>query len=102
MKAPPLKARRYAVCVQAGEYEFDLVPRMIYEVWPDAEAEGSGWLRVVDESGADYLFPADYFRILSLPPGVDRLLRAADRNPSRRRGTRTRRDALTRAKSSGK
>jgi hypothetical protein len=85
MKPPPLKARRYAVCIQAGEYsDVDLVPRKVYEVWPDP-AESIGWLRVVDETGEDYLFPAEYFRILTLPRGVDRLIRAASRAPERRR-----------------
>jgi len=48
---------------------------------------------VVDESGEDYLFPAEYFRILSLPAGVDRLLRASSRESTRRRRSpsRTRR-----------
>ena len=89
MKTPPLKARRYAVCVDNGEYEIDLIPRKIYEVWPDADAESHGQLRVVDESGEDYLFPAEHFRILSLPPGVDRLLRASGRPASPRSRTRS-------------
>jgi hypothetical protein len=80
-----MKARRYAVCIQAGEYsDVDLVRRKVYEVWPDP-AESIGWLRVVDETGEDYLFPAEYFRILTLPPGVDRLIRASSRAPERRR-----------------
>ena len=92
MKPPPLRACRYAVCVEAGEYEVSLEPRKIYEVWPDSDAESHGQLRVVDESGEDYLFPAEYFRMLSLPAGVGRLLRAAAREPSRRRSaSRTRR-----------
>jgi hypothetical protein len=74
------------VCVDAGEYaDVDLVERKNYEVWPDADAEAHGELRVVDESGDDYLFPAEYFRILTLPRGVDRLIRAARQEPTRRR-----------------
>ena len=84
MKAPPFRKRRYAVCVDAGEYaDVDLVERKIYEIWPDPDAEGQGQLRVVDESGEDYLFPAEYFRVLSLPPGVDRLMRASRCPPPR-------------------
>jgi hypothetical protein len=72
--------------VDAGEYaDVDLIERKIYEVWPDADAEAHGELRVVDESGEDYLFPAECFRILSLPPGVDRLIRASRRPPARPR-----------------
>ena len=85
MKAPALKRLRYAVCIEVGEYPASLEHRKIYEVWPDAEAEAHGELRVVDESGEDYLFPAEYFRILTLPPGVDRLIRAARQDPPRGR-----------------
>ncbi len=80
------RTRRYAVCVEAGEYEgVDLIPRKIYEVWPDDDAGSIGQLRVVDESGEDYLFPAEYFRILTLPPGVDRLFRKSRVPPGERR-----------------
>ena len=86
MKAPPLKTRRYAVCVDAGEYEdIDLVPRKIYEIWPDPDAESHGQLRVVDESGEDYLFPAEYFQLITLPPAVDRLFRTSGPGPARTR-----------------
>lgn len=85
MRAPPLKARRYAVCVNATGYRVSLEPRKIYEVWPDADAESHGQLRVVDETGEDYLFPASLFRFLTLPPGVDHLLRAPRRTPARTR-----------------
>lgn len=83
MKTPPLKARRYAVCVEVGDYHVSLEARKIYEVWPDADAESQGQLRVVDETGEDYLFPADYFRLLRLPAGVDRLFRASARRSER-------------------
>ncbi len=90
MKTPPLKARRYAVCVEVGEYDVSLEARKIYEVWPDPDAEAHGQLRVVDESGEDYHFPAEYFRILKLPAEVDRLVRVSARAPSRPRRTASR------------
>jgi hypothetical protein len=40
---------------------------------PDPEAELHGQMRVVDESGEDYLFPAEYFQLLTLPLGAERL-----------------------------
>lgn len=90
-RPPRSKARRYAVCVEAGEYEgVDLVRRKIYEVWPDAGAESLGQLRVIDETGEDYLFPAEYFRLLALPPDVDRLFRRSRRTPARRRAAAAR------------
>jgi hypothetical protein len=94
-KAPPLKARRYALCVAAGAYEgVDLIPRKVYEVWPDAEAESRGQLRVVDESGEDYLFPAKYFQLLTLPAGAQQVFRRHSGKTlpaARRAGSKTRR-----------
>jgi hypothetical protein len=83
------------VCVDngGGYYEVDLILRKIYEIWPDPEAERHREIRVVDESGGDYLYPAEYFRILELPAGVDRLIRS-DRRKSvagRRAASKTRR-----------
>jgi hypothetical protein len=67
-KAP---ARRYALCSDAGEYENgDLIQRKVYEVWPDPDAEAHGQIRVVDDSGEDYLFPAEYFQLLTMPAGA--------------------------------
>jgi hypothetical protein len=76
-QAPPrTKARQFALCVHAGEYEHvDLVQRKVYEVWPDEDAERHGQIRVVDESGEDYLFPAEYFLPVTLPAGADRVFR---------------------------
>jgi hypothetical protein len=86
-----VKARRYALCVNAGEYEnVDLVRRKVYEVWPDPDAESHGQIRVVDESGQDYLFPAEYFQIITLPAGADRAFRGARPRP-RRAASKTRR-----------
>ncbi|HEY0016070.1 MAG TPA: hypothetical protein VGC13_07110 [Longimicrobium sp.] len=53
---------RFAVCVRNDGYELDLALHRRYEVLPDPSAERSGWIRVVDETGEDYLYPAKYFR----------------------------------------
>jgi hypothetical protein len=94
-KAPPAKARRYALCIHAGEYEnVDLIQRKVYEVWPDPDAERHGQIRVVDESGDDYLFPAEYFQLLTLPAGAARLFQPEHprtRPRSRRATPKTRR-----------
>lgn len=94
-KTPAARARRYALCVEAGEYEnVDLVPRKVYEVCPDHAAERLGQIRVIDESGEDYLFPAEYFRLLTLPAGVAPLFRRArstTESRSRRAASRTHR-----------
>lgn len=46
----------------------------VYRVLPDEDAEQEGDLRVIDESGEDYLYPADYFILLELPRDVQRVL----------------------------
>jgi len=50
--------------------------------WPDDEAASEGDLRVIDESGEDYLYPAGYFILIELPRNIDLALRASfSRNP---------------------
>ena len=50
-----------AICIQNSGYEATLKRRKIYETRLDTEAEQSGYLRVVDESGNDYLYPSGLF-----------------------------------------
>ena len=66
--------RRYALCVQAEEGE-DIEVRKVYEVLPDELAAKRRYIRVVDESGEDYLYPAELFVLLDLPRKVERVLR---------------------------
>ena len=75
MKRSANRLTRFAVCVDNGGYPASLEPRKLYEVLPDSDAQPHGQLRVVDESGEDYLYPARYFRLVVLPPALDRILR---------------------------
>ena len=50
--------RRFVLCLRAGTYKASLEPRKVYRVVEDPVAEAKSLLRVVDESGEDYLFPA--------------------------------------------
>jgi hypothetical protein len=69
---------RFAVCVNNADYPASLELHKIYRVLPDEDAEADGDLRVIDESGEDYLYPADYFVLVELPKAVEKsLLRAA-------------------------
>ena len=61
---------RFAVCVRNDGYEASLERNKIYAVLPDDEAERDGDLRVVDESGEDYLFSADRFVAIEVPAAV--------------------------------
>ena len=57
----------FAVCVNNDGYPASLERNKVYRVLPDPRAGKDGFVRVVDESGEDYLYPADYFLVLSLP-----------------------------------
>jgi len=58
---------KFVVCIKNDGYEASLELRKIYQVLPDKEAESHKMLRVIDESGEDYLFPASFFSPISLP-----------------------------------
>lgn len=68
-KSLPAK-RRFVVCVRNDGYEASLERNKIYAVLPDKKAEREGELRVVDESGEDYLFSADRFVKIEVPAAV--------------------------------
>ena len=71
-------ASKFAVCVNNADYPASLELHKIYRVLSDDDAATEGDLRVVDESGEDYLYPADYFVFVELPRSVEKsLLRAA-------------------------
>ena len=57
--------RKFALCVSNKDCE-DLEKRKIYEFLPDDEADKEGYLRIIDESGEDYLYPKSYFVIVQL------------------------------------
>jgi len=72
-RTPP----QFAICIRSDDPDL-LTPRMIYRVLPDASAERSRFLRVIDNEGEDYLYPADCFVLVDLPAAVERaLLRAS-------------------------
>ncbi len=69
---------KFAVCVSNADYPASLELHKIYRVLPDEDAAIDGDIRVVDESGEDYLYPAEYFVFVELPKSVEKsLLRAA-------------------------
>ncbi len=78
MKELKKSPNRFAVCVNNEDYPASLELHKIYRVLPDADAASDGDLRVVDESGEDYLYPAEYFVLIELPQAVKKsLLHAA-------------------------
>ena len=77
MKQDRGKGSGFAVCVDAGGYAGALEERKIYPVRDDSAAESEGLVRVVDESGDDYLYPARMFERVKLPVELQRALRLA-------------------------
>lgn len=65
---------KYALCVENRDCE-DLEKRKIYQVLTDEEALKEGYLRILDESGEDYLYPASYFIIVQLSAEAQEALR---------------------------
>jgi hypothetical protein len=70
------KVQVFALCVENKDCE-DLEKRKIYQFLPDEEAEKEGYLRVIDESGEDYLYPQSYFVLVQLPREAQEALRVA-------------------------
>ena len=66
------------VCVNNDGYSVSLERRKLYVTMPDAEATKHGQLRVIDESGEDYLYPQEFFVAVELPQSLRRrVLQAA-------------------------
>jgi hypothetical protein len=61
-----MENQKFVLCVENKDCE-DLEKRKIYQILPDKESEKEGYLRVVDESGEDYLYPQSYFILVHLP-----------------------------------
>ncbi len=83
MKRSRNRPARFAVCIDNDDYPASLEARKLYEVLPDDAAAAHHQLRVVDESGEDYIYPASYFRLVTLPPSLDRALRRRSTGPRR-------------------
>jgi hypothetical protein len=64
----------FVVCVDNGEYPASLELHKIYRTIVDEDAATDGDLRVVDESGEDYLYPASYFLPIRLPRKTEKAL----------------------------
>jgi hypothetical protein len=73
-KAP---ATRLVVCIDNTGYAVSLEKRKIYVALRDAQAQKLGLLRIVDESGEDYLYPQGFFRSIALPGSVRKAVLAA-------------------------
>ncbi len=75
--SPKAGAARFALCVRNKNYPASLEVRKVYRLLPDEQAFKHRQVRVIDESGEDYLYPEEYFVPIKLPQSAERaVLRA--------------------------
>ena len=77
MKQKKNLALQFVVCINNSEYPASLELLKIYRVLPDKDAATDGDLRVIDESGEDYLYPAAWFVMVKLPQEVEQSILSA-------------------------
>jgi hypothetical protein len=70
-------AKQYLICLNNEGYAASLETRKIYEALPDEDADKRGLVRVIDESGEDYLFPKARFARIDLPRAIEQALAAS-------------------------
>ena len=68
---------KFVICIENKGYVASLELRKIYQVIPDKTGSRLHQVRVIDESGEDYLYPADYFVPVQLPQAAERAVRRA-------------------------
>ena len=76
-KMPKPEAKQLVVCINSADYPASLERRKIYVALRDAVAEKQGLMRIIDESGEDYLYPKALFRTIALPQSIKKAVLAA-------------------------
>ena len=71
------QAKQLVICVSNKGYKTSLEKRKIYLAYQDSLADKHGLLRIVDESGEDYLYPKSFFKMIALPQSVKKAVLAA-------------------------
>ncbi len=64
----------YVLCIDDGGYPESLEVRKVYPVLPDDRAAEDNFIRIIDETGEDYLYPAKYFVPIQVPPEAAKIL----------------------------
>jgi hypothetical protein len=68
---------KLVICIRNDDYQVSLEKRKLYVQLPDPEAEKNHYLRVIDESGEDYLYPESYFVSVELSEAIRQAVIAA-------------------------
>jgi hypothetical protein len=69
----------FALCIDNTDYKASLIPGKVYRLIPDAAAETDDFVRIVDESGEDYLYHKSLFVFVDFPPSVKKQILAIER-----------------------
>ena len=78
------QTKEFALCIDNSDYEASLIPGKVYRVLPDARAAKDELVRIVDESGEDYLYDKGYFVFVDFPSAIrKKILSLANASPSR-------------------
>jgi len=72
------QTKPFAVCIDNTNYQASLVPGKVYRIVPDARAAKDDLVRIVDESGEDYLYHKDHFVFVDFPPAVKKKILALE------------------------
>jgi hypothetical protein len=68
------RKKSFALCLDNSNYEVSLIPGKVYRVIPDEKAAVDDLVRIVDESGEDYLYHKSYFAFVDFPKSVEKKL----------------------------
>ena len=68
---------KFVVCIDSGDWPVDLVVHKIYRALPDDDAGKLGWIRVIDDTEEDYLYPSDCFIAIELTEEIEQALYAS-------------------------
>jgi hypothetical protein len=72
--AAKLLTNSYVLCIENSGYPESLEVRKVYAVLPDERADARQYVRVIDETGEDYLYPSKYFVPIQVPPEAAKIL----------------------------
>jgi len=72
-------SKPFALCIDSGDYKASLIPGKVYKIPPDRRAASDDLVRIVDESGEDYLYHESHFALVDFPPAVKKKIRAMER-----------------------
>ena len=64
------QTKPFALCIDNSDYQASLIPGKVYRILPDPKSAKDDLVRIVDESGEDYLYHKNHFVFVDFPPGV--------------------------------